>query len=294
MRSGTDSPIWPLPQLAICAKVGIMAQMLLSLLYLAVNITCTGVLLSAKYYRMWALLCVQLAVTCWQICVLLFVPVTDRTMAIRYWLPGDIVLVAVTAAAVLEVLWRAMDRFHTRHRVGVCLWILATVAFAIPSIRWLLGLQAHAEWYEQIKADRMIWNLCIAVVALIAAGVAHTFNRTNDPRFVRFHGTLIAGLAVGHVLLADVAHWSQSRTVYRGWELVCCFGWCINANLSGKEALWLAKVEERVRPALILPVANLQQPEVCLPPARGGFGGRRWGAGAGVLQPESHAQTSLT
>lgn len=267
--------------------------MLLSLLYLAANVATLGVLLSAKYYRMWAMLCLQVAVTCWQVAIWLFVPVSDRTMVIKYCLPGDFVLVLVSAAAVLEVLWRSMRGFPTANKIGVCVYSCIAFHFAGISMRWLLGMPRYSDWFVQVKADRAIVNVCIATMAIIAAGIAHTFNRHNDPRYVRFHGTIVAVLACGHVLLSDMSQWSASHTAYRALATACCFGWMINANLLGRE--WrLANRDESdpVRISIVPSPASL--PEVAhsrdgvahcpARPERGGFGSRRRWAGA-ALRP---------
>jgi len=250
--------------------------MLLSLLYLSVNLGCLAVLVSGKYYRMWRFLVAQIAVTCWQVGVLLFVPVSDRAMAIRWWLPGDIVLVGLSALAVLEVLWRSMRGFPDRYRYGVCLSLTAGFVFAGMSIRWLLDLPTYGDWFAQLRADRSVWNLCIAGAALIAVGVANTFNRGNDPRFVRFHGVLVAVLAAGHVLLADMTHWSQSRMLYRSLEAACCFGWMINANLLGQEAQWAGRLAAHARNFAVEPAPCPPVLRASPPPERGGFGRRRW------------------
>lgn len=272
-----------------------MSEMLLNLLYLALNVCCLGVLVSAKYYRIWGFLCAQLAVTCWQIIVLLFVPVSDRTMAIRYWLTGDIALVVLCGLAVLEVLWRSMRGFPTAHKVGVCIYSCVGMHFAGLSMRWLMGIPTHADWIVQYRSDRMMANLCIATLAIIAAGVAHSFNRDNDPRFVRFHGTIVAVLACGHVLLSDMTHWSEARAAYRMLEVACCFGWMINANLTGKEERlvqrWFSLAPDRnasapyraARPAL---------GDSPAPVLRRGFGYHRSAATVPVVcLPAVHAET---
>lgn len=266
-----------------------MSEMLLSLLYLGANVCALGVLLSAKYYRMWALLCAQLAVTCWQVGVLLLVPVTDRTAAIHWWLPGDAVLVALTSLAVLEVLWRSMQGFPTRHRLEVCGWLTVGFVFAGMSIRWMLPMPVFADWFAQIKSDRTVWNLCIAAAALVAVGFAHTFNRTNDPRFVRFHGLLIAVLAVGHVYLADMTHWSQSRMLYRSLEAACCFGWIINANLLGREERGEFGAAARAFGSATARAVNPEAFGYQSQPERGGFGHHRAGARLALSTPSTPA-----
>lgn len=265
--------------------------MLLNLLYLGLNVAALGVLMRAKYYRMWGLLVAQLAVTCWQIGAITAIGSTDRTTAIRWWFPGDLLLVVLTAGAVLEVLWRSMRGFPNAHKWGVCAWITISFVFAGMCIRWVLALPVNPDWFEQVKSDRIVWHLCIATAALIAAGIAHTFNRHNDPRFVRFHASIVAVLAIGHVVLSDVSRWSESRMAYRCLEILCCAGWCINASLSGKEALWVAKVEcGPLAPAA--PMLSPQASEASPQPVRGGFGGRRWAEEAAVLRRGTPVQTS--
>ena len=245
---------------------------------------------------MGAFLVAQVAVTCWQIGILLAIDGTDRTMAIRYWLPGDALLTCLTAAAVLEVLWRSMRGFPAHDKLGTIGGVTAGMLFSGMAIRWWMGLPVYADWFTQVKADRGVWNLCIAATAIVALGIACTFNRANDPRFVRFHATIVGVLAVGHVLLADVTHWSSSRMLYRGLEVACCLGWLINANLSGREAHWVARsgrarsCSNRHR-AISGASCVLHHMDFPAPVLRGGFGSRRSAATVAAWMPEVHAET---
>ncbi len=266
-----------------------MWQMPFSLLYLAANLATLGVLVRSKYYRLWGIFAAQLAVTCWQIGVLAIVGTVDRQAVVSWWLPGDILLVFLCGAAVLEVLWHAMRGFPARNKLMVCGFAVVAMHFAGLSIRWIFHLPTYADWFAQARADRAIANLCIATLAIIAAGIAHSFNRHNDPRFVRLHATLIAVLAVGHVLLSDASRWSESHTAYRALELACCLGWLINANLIAREMHWVGlpvAAREAVAPAQCVPAVRSSPL-----PERGGFGGRHWAARSDAWMPQAPSET---
>lgn len=210
-------------------------HMYMSILYLAANVLAFLGLWRAGYYRTWRMLGLQIALTCWQVSVILVVGTTDRTTAIHWWLPGDLLLIGASAGAILEAWWRALDRFPRPHRWGVLLSFGGTAVFTGLCLRWLLPIQRFADWFEQVKADRLVWNLCTATLALGAFGIAMTFNRRNDPRYVRMHTGLLAVLSCGHVLLADLSHWNRSRALYRALEIACLLGWVINATLLRRE-----------------------------------------------------------
>jgi len=265
--------------------------MLLSLGYLGVNLVCLLVVTLTQYHRLWRLFTAQMAVTCWQIGVLLFVPITDRTAAIHWWLPGDIALLALTAAAVLEVLWRAMGRFPTPHKVGVLLGFVGGFTFAGMSMRWMLPMATYSDWFAQVKSDRIIVNLCIATCALIATGMMHSLNRGKHLWKIRVHGIIICALACGHVLLSDLTHWTSARMAYRGLEALCCAGW-ITTALWGRRFDWtipiLRDASTSIAPGLIphLPTWPLS-PRI----SRGGFGSHHAQVRAHALRPAIHAET---
>src|SRR5690242_2617587 len=106
--------------------------MLTGIMYLGANMLALYVLAKAKYYRLWPLLCAQIAATCWQIGVILVVPLSESTipadvrrlLAIHWWLPGETVLLALTAGAIMEALWRAMAGIPKRHKCGVLLSLI--------------------------------------------------------------------------------------------------------------------------------------------------------------------------
>lgn len=193
---------------------------------------------------MWPFLVAQLGVTCWQICVIAFLPLLDgaaspevqRTLAIRWWLPGEVLLTAVTFCAVLEVLWRSLKNFPVANKVGVLISTASACVFSASCAK-LIGLPQFSDWFLQLRSDRLAGNVCIAALALCSFGIACTFNRRNDPRFVRMHAFLIAVLALSHVLFGGFGSWGAHHALYRQAEVSCLIGWVFNASLLRREML---------------------------------------------------------
>lgn len=218
--------------------------MLLSVLYLSWNLAVIVLLLRLKYHRSWRFLCAMLAANCWQIGVILAVPLQEghipvairRTLAIHWWLPGEVLLLGLTIAAIGEALWRAMAGIPARHKVGVSLSLAGALTATGLAAEYFLGIPKFGDWYRQAIADRLIVNLCMAAAALIAFGLAETFHRRHDPRFVRMHCGILATLASGHVILSDMAQWQHHNALYRALEAACLFGWIVNADLLRREA----------------------------------------------------------
>ena len=264
--------------------------MLMALGYLGVNLVCLLVVTLTQYHRLWRLFTAQMAVTCWQIGVLLFVPITDRTAAIHWWLPGDIALLALTAAAVLEVLWRAMGRFPTPHKVGVLLGFVGGFTFAGMSMRWMLPMATYSDWFAQVKSDRIIVNLYIATCALIATEMMHSLNRGKRLWKIRLHGALICALACGHVIFADLTHWSSARTAYRLLEVLCCAGWITVALWRRYD--WIVPAIPDVSASILLgPGPHPPTLRIAPHTVRAGFGSHHSLARARVLPPAIHAGT---
>ena len=245
------------------------ARMLLGCLYLAANVAALYVLYRLAYGRLWPILLTQISLTCWQTGIILCISPTSRIDAIHWWLPGDAVLLLLSAGAIFEGWWRGMNGFPHRHKVGVCLSLLGGMVFLGLCLRWILIMPQYVDWFEQLKADRLIWNLCAATLAIIAVGVACTLNRAQDPRFVRMHVGLLAVLAGGHVLFADLTHWTHSNALYRGLEVACLLGWIVNASLVRTEGrllgFWRApgRASNRSRQSSLpqaVPVAPLPSP----------------------------------
>ncbi len=211
------------------------------------NVVVVVLLLLLKYHREWQCLLPMLVANCWQIGVILSVPLEDkhipvetrRLLAIHWWMPGEMLLLAFTVAVIVEALWRSLAGIPDRHKVGVCVSLLGGLAFAGTCARWLLKLPRYSDWYMQLISDRVVVNLCIASAALIAFGLAETFHRRHDPRYVRMHCGLFATLACGHVLLSDMTHWAHNHELYRALELACLFGWIVNADLLRRESAQL-------------------------------------------------------
>src|ERR1700761_729015 len=103
--------------------------MILSALYLLVNAVTVVLLLRARYHAVWRLLCAQLSVTCWQITIILCLPLSDRTMAIRYWLPGDLLLMCLSGGAICETLWAALRGIPRAYKWGVLVSLLGGLVF---------------------------------------------------------------------------------------------------------------------------------------------------------------------
>ncbi len=218
--------------------------MWLSALYLLANVVVVVLLLRLRYHRSWRFLCAMLAANCWQIVVRLAVPLSDghipvetrRLLAIHWWLPGETILMGLTIAAIIEALWRSLAGIPDRHTVGVVLSLAGGWVFTGSFAGWVLGIPRYSDWYKQLLADQVVVNLCIASAALIAFGLAETFHRRHDPRYVRMHCGLFATLACGHVLLSDMTHWAHNHELFRALECACLFGWLVNADLLRRES----------------------------------------------------------
>lgn len=276
-----------------------MGTLMASPLYLVWNVSVVVLLVRMKYHRSWRWLVGMIAVNCWQIGAILAVPLQDghipvavrRVLAIHWWLPGEALLLALTVAAIIEALWRALKGIPDRHKVGVCLSLAGGLVFVGSASRGLLGILRYSDWYRQLIADRVVVNLCVAAAALIALGLAETFHRHHDPRYVRMHCGLLAVLAGGHVLLGDMLHWQYNNQIYRALESACLLGWMINASLLRREISGL-RTSVRARVATphsqSMPVASGQSPALAAPAS---LAYRLEGSRAPAWMPASRAGT---
>lgn len=203
--------------------------------YLGINVLCLLALGISKYYRLWPIFTALQAVTCLQIIILSWVPVADRTMVIRWWVPGDVALSLLAGAAAIEVLWRSMRGMPQSHKLGVSASLLWGTAFACVSVRWIADLPSYTDWLAEFRTDRLLWNLGVAWLALVGIGILYTINRSTASRPLRMHATLFAVLACGHIVFSDATHWGASHALYRQLESACCLGWILTANLFRRE-----------------------------------------------------------
>lgn len=211
--------------------------MLLSLLYLAINVLCGIVLLRSRYYRIAPAWCVAQALTCWQITIRLFVPVTDRTTAAAIWTPGECVLIVACIAAVCESLWHSLREW--RQRATIYTGLIAGCAF-------LLGVVAEppaADAYGIFLQVRSYTYLGLALLSFLALWIG-LWSNEEWPRVDRMHAALLAVLMAGHVVLSDWAKWELANLQWRLLESMVCFGFLINCRFLVSE---LAAVEKSLR-----------------------------------------------
>jgi hypothetical protein len=217
--------------------------MLIGCMYLAWCIFCSVLLIRWKYYRQWRILTWYLVANCWQILVRLRFPPSDRWGGIHVWFPGELVVLALGAASVIEVLWIALDRFPDNRRRGVCESAGVSMLIAAVCIRWAIPLRQYPDWFDQFsQSDFLALSIPMFVIGLFAFGIALTFNWGNDPRYVWFHA-LISILLFGSIVYTNSSWsmWGDRRLMFEGLYSVCSLGFLINADLLRKEKTWAVR-----------------------------------------------------
>lgn len=211
--------------------------MWLSALYLAVNLLCVIVLMRSKYYRIAPAWCAAQAITCWQITIRLLIPVSDRTMAIFVWAPGEALLIVACIAAVCESLWHSLSEWDRRRTIYTglifgCTFLLGVVAEPIANTTYGAFLQVRSYTY-----------LGLAMLSFLALWVGLWGNR-YWPRVDRMHAGLLCALMCGHVILCDWANWRMANLQWRTLESLVCVGFLVNCQFLLSE---LAALEKSLR-----------------------------------------------
>lgn len=210
---------------------GKLPMMLLSLIYLLVNILCLLVLLSKQYYKLWPACVAMQAVTSWQIGVSLFVPRSAPDQAVSLWIVGECVLLAATTMAVGEAVWKSLRQMSAVNKV-MTIGGLALFSGSVAMI--VYGDEPARIWPRSFFMLREQFFLGIALASFIALwlGIMHY---RGWPRAARMQLAMYTALLCGHVLVIDWSHWQASRTAYRILETLCCVGFVINSNFLAAE-----------------------------------------------------------
>jgi hypothetical protein len=220
--------------------------MVLGITYLSVNLITLGILAWRRYWQYYPIFCVALATTCWQAGARLFV-ITDpipgiskelwaqlsRDSWMHRWAPGEYLLLIATGMALLEGVWRSVERltpFWREITVGSLALMAGGVAVAVHTA-------FHGgDWYDQLLFVRVWAFVAFLVFAIAAWGVGYTMNRNREwPRAARMHLTLYTCLMVALCWFNDWTAWRLSGTCFRLSEMVCCAGWVMNAEFRVKD-----------------------------------------------------------
>ena len=214
--------------------------MLLSILYLLVNVLCLLAVAWRKYWRLWPAWCLMQALVCWQAYVRIAIPKDDRAVWMTRWAPGEYWLLAIAGIAVMESLWRSLEDWHWRN--AIC----AGTAGFISWVAFRLVYEPSGDWYEVFLARRVALNLDMAILAFIAALSALCWAH-RWPRVDRMHACLLAVLMIGHVVISDWSIWGQSALKYRWLEMTVCGGWLLNLHFLAQDYAAIRRADQIVR-----------------------------------------------
>lgn len=247
-------------------------------MYLAVNLTCLIVLVRRQYTRIWPAFVLFQSLTCWQATVRLFVN-SPRSWQFA-WAPGEMVLLAVTIAAVGEVLWKSLKQIGPYRLPTFASLLVGCYCLAA----WAVDLQPGS-WYAQFLIIRTQIFLAMAMFSFFGFWAALWFN-PRWPRVGRMHACMVAVLMAAHVVIVDWSRWQWSNLEYRAVQMLCCAGWIINANFLDADLGQLVRIVQRaaVLPSHDQPAVPLGSlPILALPNTvgRAGFGVRGHGSSAG-------------
>ncbi len=237
------------PKAATIAAIStIMVGMLLfGIIFVAVNVLTLSLLLWRRYYQYYPLFCVALAATCWQAVARMFVvtawPIPgvsaeqwvqiSRASWMRFWAPGEYVLLAATAAALIEAVWRSVERLKMGWRemaVGCAALASAGVAMAVHTTF------QGGNWYDVLVFARVWIMIAFMVFSALAIGIGYSANRKREwPRTARMHLWLYAALMAWMCLFSGWIKWDHNSLAYRVAESLCCVGWVMNADFRVKD-----------------------------------------------------------
>lgn len=270
--------------------MGYSFRIVLAFIYLAVNLACLTVLVRKGYQRAWPAFLAFQAMTCWQAGARM--GLSDAASWRRIWAPGEMLLLAATAAAVGESLWKSL-RALGRHRI-LTFPMLILGAYFIAT--WAVDLPA-GDWYTKFLGIRVQFFLTAAIVSSFSIWGMLCFGR-HWPRAERMHSCMFSILMAAHVVVVDWSRWQWSNLEYRALQMICACGWIINANLLDEDLALLARTALRAasprtadQPAFphALPPVHLEIPVPQLRVDRAGFGAR----GRSSAQTEIRAPRSM-
>lgn len=195
----------------------------LSLIYLIANVLCLAVLISRKYYQLWPACVAMQAVTSWQIGVSLFVP---AHASITFWAVGECALLAATAIAVGEAVWKSLRQMSVINKVMT----IGGLALFSGSVAMLVYADEPSRiWPASFFLVREQFFLSIAIGSFAALWIGLMHYR-EWPKVARMQLGIYAVMMCGHVLIVDWSHWQSSRTAWRILESLCCIGFLINSK----------------------------------------------------------------
>lgn len=200
--------------------------------FAAANLLTLAVLLYRRYYRIFPIFCGALAASTWQAGVVsLMRPGWSRGV----WFPGEVVAVAMAAAAALEAGWCAVRRLEIQDRLLI-LGGLAMVATGL-TVESRPNL-APADWYITFLDARSWVYLGLAILAVCSLWVGWWVRMYRDrhwARAARMHMALFATLMGAHAIFGGMVNWSGNRASYRLLASLCLAGWLVNSNFLARE-----------------------------------------------------------
>lgn len=203
----------------------------MGILFLACNLACLAVLVRKRYWQLFPCFCAALAATCWQAGATFWVDVADRESWIHYWVPGERCLLALTAIALGEAVWRSVEKLSIGWR-ELTLAGLVLCAGGLTAWRYTSG---SGDWYDQFLIRRTWLYLAFALFSFVGCWVGLMINRKLWPRAARMHLSLYAVLMIAHVWFSDINQWGHSHGSYRLTAMLCCAGWIMNAGFRAEE-----------------------------------------------------------
>lgn len=229
--------------------------------YLALNLALFVLVLKRRYYSVWPAFCAAQLLTTVQAAVTIFVRPSDVWGNHWVWAPTEFTLVAMTAAAVLEALWKSL------HFMRGSWWRALTFGglvwgcfFLALDVRLYAGYHEVFEGiYDHFLQERLYAYLFLALLAFVGAWVA-TYKRYT-PRAVRMQLWIYSVLMAGHLLNADWLHWGWVNGQYRLLEVLCLVGWAINSKFQAFEIRLAGRLPLKSRP-IVYPALPDSQPVI--------------------------------
>jgi len=221
--------------------------MLFTWLYLCANLLALAIVLYRRYYQFCPVWCGMQALTAWQIYARMHVSVPDKASWIHWWVPGEVLLLAVTAAAVIEALWHSLRDWRGRKWIAGGMTILAAWITSV-----CVDAPSSGDWYARFLVFRVNLYLMLAILSFATVWFG-TFHARKWARVDRMHSGLISGLMIAHVVIVDWLNWQNSGLQWRLFQTVACGGFVLNSYFLNREFSEVQRRRRTVRRPLDVP-----------------------------------------